>query len=40
MTKKETERRESLLPNNIPKKVRIYDNDGTDKGGTVDSSTR
>ena len=39
MTKRELQRQESLLPNGIPKKVRIYDNGGTLKDGTIDRIT-
>ena len=40
MNKKQTQRLSSLLPNNEPKYVRIYDNGGTDaKDGSIDRYT-
>ena len=39
MNKKQLARKESLLPNGIPKYVRCYDDGGIDKGGYCDRYT-
>jgi hypothetical protein len=39
MNKKQQARMNSLMPNGIPKYVRIYDNGGTEAGGTIDRFT-
>lgn len=40
MTKRQEERRNRLLPNGFPRKIRVYDNGGTEKeGGTIDRYT-